>query len=206
MVARLSTFGTAMAKGSLVKAGLVFALSVSAVAVVTTGAIFTDSQGVGGNTFTTGTVDLTAAPASAALTFDGMVPGDTVTAPITVSNGGIVQFRYAVTSTATNADSKGLAAQLDSTIKTGVTTCTNAGFGTDGSVLYGPADLGSVAGINVIGDPAQGAQAGDRTLAASSSEVLCVQVQLPASTGNAFQNATTTATFTFNAEQVSSNP
>lgn len=206
MVARLSTYGSGSAKVSLLKAGLVFALSVSAVAVLTTGAIFTDSQGVGDNTFTTGTVDLTAAPASAAVTFDGMVPGDTVTAPITVTNGGTVEFRYSVTSAATDADGKALAAQLDMTIKAGVTACSNAGFGTDGSVLYGPADLGSVGGINVIGDPAQGAQAGDRSLTASLSEALCIQVQLPASTGNGYQDATTTATFTFDAEQVASNP
>lgn len=206
MVARLSTYGTGMTRASLVKAAMVFALSMAAVTVVVTGAIFTDSQGVDGNTFTTGTVNLTAAPASAAVTFDGMVPGDKVTAPITVSNDGTVQFRYAVTSTATDADSKGLAAQLDMTVKTGVTTCSNAGFGTDGTAVYGPADLGSVAGIDVIGDPAQGAQAGDRSLAASSSEVLCIQVQLPAATGNEFQDATTTATLTFNAEQVANNP
>ena len=191
---------------SILKAGLVFALSLSAVGIVATGAIFTDSQADGANTFTTGTVDLAAAPASAAVAFSGMVPGDTVTAPITVSNAGSVQYRYSVTSTATDADGKGLAAQLDMTIKTGVTTCTNGGFGTDGNVLYGPGDLGSVAGIDVIGDPSQGAQAGDRTLAASATEVLCVQVALPSATGNAFESAATTGTLTFDAEQVASNP
>jgi hypothetical protein len=204
MMERFRTRG-ADGKGGLLKAGLAFGLSLATVLVVVTGAIFTDSQAVGSNTFTTGTVDLSASPASAAVTFDGMLPGDTVTSPITVSNDGTVQYRYAVTSTATNADSKALMAQLDMTIKSGVTTCSTGGFGTDGTVLYGPGDLGSVAGINVIGDPAQGAQTGDRTLAASASEVLCIQVSLPSSTGNAYQDATTTATLTFNAEQVANN-
>jgi hypothetical protein len=135
-----------------------------------------------------------------------MLPGDVVTAPITVSNDGTVEYRYSVTSAADDIDGLGLAAQLDMTIKTGVTTCTTVGFGVDGAVVYGPADLGSQAGVNLIGDPAQGADAGDRTLAASDDEVLCVQVSLPLETGNAFQGAATTAEFTFNAEQVANNP
>jgi hypothetical protein len=90
-----------------------------------------------------------------------------------------------------------------------VTTCDNDDFDTDGTVLYGPGglpgDLGSDPAINVIGDPAQHAQSGDRTLAASANEVLCFQVELPSSTGDAYQNATTTATFTFYAEQTANN-
>jgi hypothetical protein len=99
-----------------------------------------------------------------------------------------------------------LAAELDLTIKTGVTTCSNADFDTDGTVIYGPAALGSVAGVNVIGDPTQGAQAGDRVLAAAASEVLCFNVLLPASAGDAIAGLTTTATFTFSAEQTANNP
>ena len=41
-------------------------------------AIFTDSQAVGGNAFTTGTIDISVAPASAVLTSAVMMPGDTV--------------------------------------------------------------------------------------------------------------------------------
>jgi hypothetical protein len=168
--------------------------------------VFTDTASVPSNTFTTGSVDISTSPASALITYSGMAPGDKVTQPLTVSNNGSLQFRYAVTSLATNSDSKGLRAQLDLRIKSGVTTCTNAGFDTDGTLLYGPADLGSDPATNVIGDPAQGAQSGDRTLAASGSEVLCFQATLPLSTGNAYQNATTTATFSFEAEQTANNP
>jgi len=75
----------------MLKAALVLVLSLATVAVVTSGAIFTDSQAIGGNAFTTGTVDLSASPASAAVSFDGMMPNDSVTAPITVSNDGTVQ-------------------------------------------------------------------------------------------------------------------
>jgi hypothetical protein len=59
-----------------------------------------------------------------------MAPGDEVTNPITVTNGGSLELRYAVTSTTTENT---LAGQLDLTIKTGVTTCTNGGFGASGN-------------------------------------------------------------------------
>ena len=66
-------------------------------------------------------------------------------------------------------------------------------------------DTGSLA-TAALGDPTVGAQAGDRTLAGLASEILCFQAALPAATGNAFQGATTTATFTFSAEQTANNP
>jgi len=166
-------------------------------------AIFTDTQSVPDNTFSTGTVDISTDPTTALVTFSDMAPGDQVTNPIKVSNDGSLELRYAVTSTTTEDT---LAGQLDLTIKTGVTECTNDGFDTDGTVIYGPADLGSTAGTNVIGNPAQGAQAGDRTLDASAGETLCFNVTLPSTTGNTYQGLTTTATFNFQAEQTSSNP
>jgi len=171
---------------------------------VASNAIWTDSQNVDANVFSTGTIDISTVPTTALVTFSGMAPGDQVTNPITVTNAGSLQLRYAVTSTTTE---NVLAAQLDMTIKTGVTTCTNAGFGVDGTVIYGAGDLGSTTpGINVIGNPAQGFQVGDRTLNASANEILCFHVLLPGTTGNSFQGQTTTATFAFAAEQTNSNP
>lgn len=189
-------------KRKLAATVVVLALLVS---VLTVGvlAVFTDTQSVASNTFSTGTIDISTSPTTALISFSNMLPGDQVTAPITVSNDGSDTLRYAVTSTTTE---NVLAAQLDLTIKTGVTTCTNAGFGTDGTAIYGAADLGSTTGVNVIGNPTQGAQAGDRPLATSGSEVLCFNAVLPLSTGNAYQNLTTTATFAFQAEQTRNNP
>jgi spore coat-associated protein N len=181
---------------------LIVGLSMATLAGLLTAAIFTDTQAVGANTFTTGTVDISTAPASAAVTFNGMAPGDTVTAPITVTNAGSLQFRYAVRSTTTE---NVLAAQLDMTVKENVVTCTTAGFGGSGTVVYGPADLGNTAGLNVIGNPAQGANPGDRVLNAAASEVMCIQVSLPLATGNAYQALTTTATLDFIAEQTANN-
>ena len=176
-------------------------------------AVFTDAAPSNNNTFTTGTLDLKLSDnnetdldsVSTSVTFTAMAPGDTVTDRIVPKNTGSLALRYAISSSATNADSKGLKDQLVLTIKTiDVTTpgipCDNF----DGTQLY-TGDTDSTAG-KLVGDNTQGAQAGDRTLAAAASETLCFRVNLPLSTGNTFQNATTTVTFTFDAEQTSNNP
>ena len=170
---------------------------------VASNAIWTDSQDVDANVFSTGTIDISTDPTTALVTFSNMAPGDEVTNDITVTNAGSLELRYAVTSDTTEDT---LAAQLDLTIKTGVTTCTNVGFGVDGTIIYGPGNLGSTTGTDVIGDPTQGDDTGDRTLAASGDEDLCLNVELPSATGNSFQGLTTTATFAFAAEQTANNP
>jgi predicted ribosomally synthesized peptide with SipW-like signal peptide len=179
----------------LALAGLVATMGLAASALFTSQATVTD------NSFTTGTLVLTASPTSAAITLSNIAPGDEVTAPITLTNSGSLDLRYAMTSASTNTDNKNLADQLVLSIKSGVTNCSNSGFGASGSSLY----AGSL-GAAEFGNPNQGAQAGDRNLAPAGDEVLCFNASLPATTGNAFQDAATTATFTFDAEQVKNNP
>jgi hypothetical protein len=166
-------------------------------------ALFTSTATVPANTFSTGSVVISTNPTTALVTFAAMAPGDSVSAPLTVTNGGTLDLRYAISSVATNADAKGLKDQLALTIKSGVTTCTNAAYAADGVSIYS-GDLDSTAG-KLVGDAASGADAGDRTLIAAANEVLCFHVSLPGATGDAFQGATTTATFTFAAEQTKNN-
>lgn len=168
-------------------------------------AIFTAQATVPSNTFTAGTVSITTDhTASAVVTFGNMAPGDQITNPLLVTNNGSLALRYAISSVATNADTKGLKDQLVLTIKSGVTTCTTAGFAASGTILY-TGDLDATSPGNLIGDPTSGADAGDRTLGPSIGETLCWNVRLPIGTGNTFQGATTTATFTFAAEQTANN-
>lgn len=169
-------------------------------------ALFTSTATVDANTFTTGTIILETNPTTALVTFSNMAPGDQVTAPIVVTNNGTLQLRYAVTSVATNTDNKGLRSQLVLTVKSGVTDCSNSGFGSSGTQLYSGVLGSDSPGTNIIGNPAQGEQAGDRTLNAGNNETLCFNVSLPLGTGNAYQNATTTATFSFQGEQTANNP
>jgi Camelysin metallo-endopeptidase len=86
-------------------------------------ALFTDNQSVANNTFTNGTVDISTNPTTTLVTFANMAPGDLVIAPITVSNAGTLDLRYAITASATNTDTKGLMTQLELTIKSGVVIC-----------------------------------------------------------------------------------
>lgn len=181
----------------------------AALAVATLGggaaslALFTSAANVPANTFSTGSVVIGTNPTTALVTFAAMAPGDAVTAPITVSNTGTLDFRYAISSVATNVDTKGLKDQLVLTIKSGVTTCTNAAYAATGTIEY-TGDLDSTAG-KLVGDAATGSNPGDRVLAASTNEVLCFHVSLPLATTSAFQAAATTATFTFDAEQTLNN-
>ena len=179
----------------LVAAGLLAMLGLAA------SALFTSQATVTGNSFTTGSLVLTASPTSAAITLSNMAPGDKVTAPITLSNDGTLDLRYAMASSSTNTDNKNLNGQLVLSIKSGVTDCTNTGFSGSGTSVFS----GSLSAAQ-FGDPATGQQAGDRALSAGANEVLCFNASLPVDTGNAFQNAATTATFTFDAEQVKNNP
>jgi predicted ribosomally synthesized peptide with SipW-like signal peptide len=167
-------------------------------------ALFTSTTTVNSNTFSTGTVVITTDhTASAIVSFSAMAPGDVVTAPLLVSNTGSLALRYAISSVATNVDTKALKDQLVLTVKTGVSACNNIDWVTDGTSIY-TGDLDSSAG-KLVGDATSGADSGDRALAAAASETLCFHVGLPLATGDAFQGAATTATFTFAAEQTKNN-
>ena len=162
-------------------------------------AVFTDSEVNAANAFSSGTISIDDSPGSAAVTLTNMAPGDSVISPLIISNSGTLPMRYAMSTSTTNADAKNLASQLQLTIRIKTVALCSA---EDGAILYGPAALA----LGALGSNAQGAQAGDRDLAASGSETLCFKVELPIATGNAYQGAATTATFTFDAEQTANNP
>ncbi len=155
-------------------------------------AIFTDSDASNG-TWTSGTIILNVTPATS-FNVNNMMPGDSGSQTLSVSNTGTGALRYAMTSTADNADSKALRAQLDLTIQAG--TCA-----APGATLY----TGKLNGA-ALGNVAQGAQGGDRNVASGGTDSLCFSWSFPLNSDNSYQNATTTATFTFAAEQTANNP
>jgi predicted ribosomally synthesized peptide with SipW-like signal peptide len=174
-------------------------------------AFFTDTGTVGTNTFTTGRLDIKlngADSITGLFTVNPMAPGDSQTQQVTVLNGtNSLPLRYAISAgTATNADALGLKDALVLKIKTLGTSC--ATF--DGTSLYdsttGNDGIDGPVSAKLVGDLAQGAQAGDRALAATASESLCFQVSLPIAAANALQGATTTAQWVFSAEQTANNP
>ena len=169
--------------------------------------IFTSTATVPDNAFTTGTVDIsTSSDGIALITYDNMAPGDTTTQPLVVSNDGSLELRYAISSSATDTDLKGLKDQLVLTINTiDVTLPATPCDDFDGTQLY-TGDLDDGASGYLVGDPTPGPQGGEKVLAASANETLCFRVHLPSDTDDDYQDATTTATFTFEAEQTVNNP
>ncbi len=168
-------------------------------------ALFTDQESVDAD-FTTGTIILDPVKIDAlVLTAAGLMPGDVITDDVVVENDGNAELRYAMTTSSTNADLKALRGVLNLTIKTvDLTTplvpCDNF----NGALTLYDGAIG--ASTAFFGDPAPGDQGADRVLAGGANETLCFRVTLPATTGDSFQGATTTTTFTFDAEQTSSNP
>lgn len=155
-------------------------------------AIFTDTDASTG-TFSAGTIDITSSP-TVAFNASGMVPGDSVTQGLTIANAGTADLRYAMTVAAPDV----LGGALTLTVKTLGTDC--ATF--DGTTVLATTTLDGAS----FGDPTAGADTGDRTLAAPGSEVLCFRVALPLAADDTVQGATSSATFTFDAEQTSNNP
>jgi len=151
-------------------------------------ALFTDQETSAGNAFTAGTLDL-ALTDNNPLPFSvsAMAPGDSASGTLDIDNSGTLELRYAMTTTGDGTST--LDEQLDCEIKQGATT------------LYS-GKLSSA----VIGDPTQGAQAGDRTLGASGSETLTFTVSMPIDTDNSYQGDTCTVAFVFDAEQTKNNP
>jgi spore coat-associated protein N len=145
--------------------------------------------------FSTGTIDVSVSPA-VLTAVTNMMPGDTATQALTVTNAGTGDLRYAMSTVATNA----LGSQLQLTVKTQ--------DGGGGCAAFTGTSVLAITTLNgaAIGSSAQGANAGDRNLAAGVSEVLCFRVSLPLSTGNTFQGVSSAVTFTFDAEQTANNP
>jgi predicted ribosomally synthesized peptide with SipW-like signal peptide len=158
-------------------------------------ALFTD-QDSSTWSFTTGTIDIESNPA-VVTAITAMMPGDSATDMLTISNAGTADLRYAMSTSATNA----LGDELDVAVREedGDGGCDDF----EGAVVVA---AGTTLDGAAFGDVTAGADAGDRTLAGGASEVLCFQVSLPLATDNTFQGVTSAATFTFDAEQTANNP
>ncbi len=179
-------------------------------------ALFTDTAQIQNSTFTTGTVDIDLTDnnetladnlANTQITLTTMAPGDSVQpiTGVTATNNGSLALRYALYASGTNADSKNLVSQLQLSVRTvDVVTADGNCDDFDGTALATNATV-STTSTSVFGSSTAGSQAGDRALAAAAAEVLCFRVSLPTTVGNTYQNATTTLTWEFLAEQTANN-
>jgi len=173
-------------------------------------AVWTDTDAVDGNDFATGSVSLTTSPTSAIWTaVSDAAPGDVSgTGSLTVTNAGSMQVRYAVSGGNTDATlSAGMNLRIG--LKGGA-GCDFPYHNADGTTTTLTDDTELFAGTldttALIGSNVQGADSGDRTLAASGTEDLCFAVVLPDTAANSLQSLSNTATFTFDSEQTANNP
>jgi hypothetical protein len=152
---------------------------------------FTDTESTDG-TWSAGTIILGVSP-SPTFTVDDILPGQSGTQDITVSNAGTGDLRYAMAAAAI-ADPTAMSNQLTLTVNAG--TCL-----APGAELY----TGAMNGAS-FGDPTQGDDPGDRVVAATGTDALCFSWSFPLAAGNGYQGASATVQFTFNAEQTDYNP
>lgn len=179
----------------------VAAVALAGVTSLASAAVFTSQDTASGNTFTAGTVVLGTGAGASVFTLPAMAPGDVAYGKVPVSNDGSLELRYAMTSSSTNTDGKGLASAMTATVvATAAGATCNAAAITGGTAIYTGA-LSAAA----FGSATAGQQTGDRVLAGGSSEALCVKVSLPANASNGIQGATTSTTLTFAGEQTLNN-
>ncbi len=181
-------------------------------------AFFTSSASSTSNSFTAGTLVVQVADVNettfsnaitASVSGSTLAPGSLTTGFIEVKNTGSLDLRYALTTADTTLASTPNTA-LDNALTVGVdtraigTACTAAQGGLGQTQVVA---AGAALKTLQIGDPAQGAQAGDRPLAPNAGERLCLYVTFPlgVSADNAPQGGSASYSFTVAAEQTANN-
>jgi hypothetical protein len=170
-------------------ATLVAALALAAVGLGTASSLpstarFTDSESTAGTPVSSGSVVLTTSGGASAGTWLGSValtPGESAYQGLLVTNAGSLRLRYSVS--ATSEDVLAAALEVDVRALPAATDCTSATYTTGSTASSATAPFGTSAGVDLVGDPAAGAQAGDRELAAGLAERLCLKVTFPTGTG-----------------------
>jgi hypothetical protein len=126
-----------------------------------------------------------------------MAPGDVAYAPLTLTNSGSLDLRWAMTSASSGDTAFADALALD--VVQGTTCDATTDFAT-------PLASGAAGSTFALGDPTAGADTGDRALAPAATDALCFRATLPLSAGNALQGKSAGITLTFAAEQTDNNP
>ncbi|WP_372727499.1 TasA family protein [Nocardioides sp.] len=169
-------------------------LGLGLVAVLgTTGtyAAWTDNAVVSGTSISSGTIDLRvdnqdSVPAYTTLNLATMVPGNSTAGQLTIKNNGTAPLKYTATTTAGNADGKGLGAALVVKVSSGTVQGISPAATCSGSALAGTE---STLGGNLVTT--------GRLLQPGATETLCIQLTLPLAAATSLQGATTNVTLTF---------
>jgi hypothetical protein len=185
----LAVFASAVALWWLGSFGSVYALFTASAAA--------PAQDVSAGTIVVGVTG--PAGGSATISFASASPGASVVQPLAVTNAGSLELRYAVSSQVVSG-SAALAEALSWTVRSGVTDCSSSGFAASGTQVFDGV-LATSTKTAKIGDPAEGAHAGDRLVAPGASDVLCSRITLPTTAASSLQGLGVGVTLTFDAEQ-----
>ncbi|MFN8157869.1 MAG: TasA family protein [Candidatus Nanopelagicales bacterium] len=191
----------------LVTTAAIVGLAFVGVGQLATGALFEDSA-TAAVSYASGNVAIQANGSSsiALAPATNLAPGDTVYRAVNVANTGSLDLRYAI-SGQTTSDTKNLSSVLSYTIYTGVAPgpCSIGNIGAAPAIASNKT-IG-LASTALVGNKANGFQAGDRNLATgpANNEDLCVAMTLPLATTSAFASASANVTLTFDAEQTKNN-
>ncbi len=201
----------------------VFTLVGVGVTSLTTSAVFTDTDSVAGDLLS-GTVVVTLDPtdptSTLALNAGNVAPGDVVNAPLVVTNSGSLALRYAVSywSESTTQNPPAGAGDLRNMLSLEILP-----LGANASCAAVPASttpLGSVTTLGtvavsdataakLVGDPATGAQGGDRDLSAGTqggnTETLCVRLAFDKNATNIYQATSAKLHLRIDSEQTVNN-
>jgi hypothetical protein len=131
-----------------------------------------------------------------------MMPGDSITTSVVVSNTGSGQLRYSLSAAADDLDGKGLGAILLLSVE----SHGSAGQAASCEVAQGSAIFSGRLADGGFGDAAIGPNDGDRLLDPGTRELLCVRTTMPLSAGNAYQGASAVMTFTLSSEPTVTQP
>lgn len=176
----------------LILAGMV--VLVMLISTSTTGALWQDQATVDAGSVTSGSLTLLVGGQEetyvfTALTASNLVPGQSVRAPINISNGGSTNMVYgltAVTTAAAGPADEALAASLRLTV-------------TDDAACNGPQT--QVPGLPFQAPLDATAAFKGRELSPSAFETLCIEVELDANAPIAAASGSTAAAFTFRGDQ-----
>ncbi len=161
--------------------GLALCAGLGSIAMVT----WSSRAGGGGDrhSLEISSIDLTTGTQGATLSARDMVPGDAVTAAVTVVNSSSQPMTYAMSSDLVSAGGAALAKALVLTIKTIGSSCPDF----DGVTLFeGP-----------VSEAAFGNDGAGRPLAPATADILCFRASLPIDADNELQGATSTFALVF---------
>jgi predicted ribosomally synthesized peptide with SipW-like signal peptide len=156
-------------------------------------AYWTDEATVTGLTITAGTLDLELqddaddSVSFTSLNISTMIPGQSVAGVLKVENVGNVGFTYTA---ATSVSNSTLASALDVKVTNGAVSGSSPSATCSGTQLSGTGSTLSQALVST-----------GRSLAASASENLCIQVSMPSGASSSLQGLSTNVTYTFTATQ-----